>query len=219
MDGLTKRAPRTRTHAAYSRIVSARTRSHAYARTHRRTHLHTWVLHRYMYTHIVPEVCVGYIYRRAHTHDVAGRILGVRNCPHVHMDTMRPRSRSQPKASHKYTSIYRYRTPSIATYRHTPMYTHMARSTRTRALAPRALVPTKPTGDPYGSRRSINTRAWLYIDWAATRRELPEPSVRSALPSPQHEPAAACAHTANMRIHVPSLRMRADIHGSASIRH
>ena len=31
-------------------------------------------------------------------------------------------------------------------------------------------------------------RVAIYIDWAVTRRELPELSVCSALPSPQHEP-------------------------------
>jgi hypothetical protein len=97
---------------------------------------------------------------RAHAHNVAGRILGVRNRTHMHMDTMRPRARSPPKhhtRSHKCTSIYRYRTrPSlyIDTNRCTP---HMARSTRAHALArtgarghAHARVRTAcHTGDPY----------------------------------------------------------------------
>jgi hypothetical protein len=54
-----------RTHAAYSRIVSARTRSHAYARTHASPFTHPDFAS--MYINIfIHDVCVGYIYRRAY---------------------------------------------------------------------------------------------------------------------------------------------------------
>jgi hypothetical protein len=71
-----------------------------------------------------------------------------------------------------------------------------------------------------GTKTTIykSTRVATYRDWAVTRTELPELRVCSALLSPQHEPAAICAHTANMRIRMQLLLMRADIHGTAAIR-
>ncbi len=149
-----------------------------------------------------------YIYGRAHSRaqDVAGRILGTRNRTHV------PWTRCSHVHAHRLfvtKASIRYRNRSIAIYRHKPMYTHMARSTRALARTHKPSWPRTrtacPTGDPYGRRRSINTRTWLYIDHAVTWTELPELSVCSALRSLQHEPAAACERTANMCIYMPLL--------------
>jgi hypothetical protein len=163
IDGLTKRARRTRTHAAYSRIVSARTRSHAYARTHRRTHLHTWFLHRYRYTYIVPEVCVGYIYRRAHTRTRCHR-------PHPRRAQSHARAHGHDAAtctltaysSHEYTSIYRYLTrPSlyIDTTLCIPPWRDLHARTRSHA---QALVATHMRAYVRHATRVIRMKATIY---------------------------------------------------------
>jgi hypothetical protein len=87
--GLTKRARRTRTRAAYSRIISARTRSHAYARTHTRNHSHTRACHRCYIPICVYMTCALAIYPGRRTHackrDGTGRIVGAHNRTHVCM--------------------------------------------------------------------------------------------------------------------------------------
>ncbi len=95
--GVMKRERRPRAHAVQSRIVSTRTRPRVCAsvkQQHTRSHMHIRGVHRYMHT---SDPCMP-TYTGAHTraHDVAGRIVGVTNRTHVHMDAMQPRARSPP---------------------------------------------------------------------------------------------------------------------------
>jgi hypothetical protein len=92
MDGATKRARRTRARAAHSRIVSARTRSHAYARTHSRVPIHIpglfldAYIYIYIYSYMTCALAIytgGRTYPRMRTCDGDGRIVGARNRTHV----------------------------------------------------------------------------------------------------------------------------------------
>ncbi len=137
MDGLTKRARRTRARAAYWRIVSARTRSQAYARSHTRTHLHTQTWHRCIYTYILCMTCALAAYPGGRTHACArdgdGRIVGARNRTHVCMGggaaacTPMPTSHT---STHIPTSIcimpaYRYRYIYIYIYTYEHIHTYI----------------------------------------------------------------------------------------------
>ncbi len=181
MDGLTKRARRTRTHAAFAH----RQRPHAIARARKNTHAYPFTYPDfaliYIYMYIVHDVCVGYIYRRtyprAHVMATAATsaLAIARTCA---WEAVQPHARPYPSLTQVHTYIYVYIIFNTNIYVHTIIYPVFAtRSYTYTRRHPRMRVP----------KIAAHTRA------RAHRRRTP-PRVRSACGGAPPGPERA-AHT------------------------